>query len=119
MSERGVACDQKVQRSLHTKMAWFGGVRSFHSTCLKSYAHALASLPDVSLDKVSQNFIAFELAYSNVELLFIQCKVQKLIGFCPVVNDSEPCILHDRALSAVVALGLFAVQTELKVKVKS
>ncbi len=34
------------------EMAWFGGVRSFHSTCLKSYAHSLASLPDVSLEKV-------------------------------------------------------------------
>ena len=37
------------------KMAWFGGVRSFHSTCLKSYAHSLACLPDVSLEKVRVN----------------------------------------------------------------
>ena len=30
--------------------------------------------------------------------------------------DGEACILHDRALSAVVALGLFAVESELKVR---
>lgn len=41
--------------------------------------------------------------------------MKKLLGYCPLL-ESEPCVLHDRALSAVVALGLFAVETELKVR---
>ena len=41
-------------------------------------------------------------------------QVNRLIGYCPLL-ESESCVLHDRGLSAVVALGLFAVETELKV----
>lgn len=45
-------------------------------------------------------------------------KVRKLLGYCPLVSaEEEPsCVLHDRGLSAVVALGLFAVESRLQVK---
>jgi len=44
-------------------------------------------------------------------------KVRKLLGYCPLVSaEEEPsCVLHDRGLSAVVALGLFAVESRLQV----
>ena len=44
-------------------------------------------------------------------------QVQKLLGYCPPVSAGEEpsCVLHDRGLCAVVALGLFAVKTRLKV----
>lgn len=45
-------------------------------------------------------------------------QVNRLIGYCPLI-ESESCVLHDRGLSAVVALGLFAVETELKVNGRS
>ena len=43
--------------------------------------------------------------------------MQKLLGYCPPVSAGEEpsCVLHDRGLCAVVALGLFAVKTRLKV----
>ena len=94
-------------------MAWFGGMRSFHSTCLKSYAHALASLPNVSLDKVNIVVITLIPHTSHSDDYYL-VQVKRLIGYCPLL-ESGSCVLHDRALSAVVALGLFAVETELKV----
>jgi len=45
--------------------------------------------------------------------------VKKLLDYCPRVSAGEEpsCVLHDRGLSAVVALGLFAVESKLKVAV--
>ena len=44
-------------------------------------------------------------------------QVEKLFEYCPSVFGGEKqCILHDRGLSAVVALGLFAVDSNLKVR---
>jgi len=45
--------------------------------------------------------------------------VKKLLDYCPRVSAGEEpsCVLHDRGLSAVVALGLFAVESKLKVDV--
>ncbi len=50
--------------------------------------------------------------------------MQKLLDYCPAVSSPSSgeedlpgpsCVLHDRALSAVVALGRLAVETRLKV----
>ena len=44
-------------------------------------------------------------------------QVEKLFDYCPTVPASgEQCVLQDRGLSAVVALGLFAVNSQLKVR---
>ena len=53
------------------------------------------------------------LCYPHPPLL----KVRKLLGYCPLVSAKEEpsCVLHDRGLSAVVALGLFAVESKLQV----
>ena len=42
-----------------------------------------------------------------------------MLDYCPRVSAGEEpsCVLHDRGLSAVVALGLFAVESKLKVAV--
>ena len=51
-------------------------------------------------------------------------QVQRLLAHCPSVSQVSPssppspppsCVLHDRALSGVVALGIFAVESKLKV----
>ena len=43
-------------------------------------------------------------------------QVQKLLDYCPPIpTGDEPCVLNDRALAAVTALGLFAVNSRLKV----
>jgi len=45
--------------------------------------------------------------------------VKKLLHYCPRVSAGEEpsCVLHNGGLSAVVALGLFAVESKLKVAV--
>ena len=48
--------------------------------------------------------------------------MEKLISFCPPLTAADSsggnsCVLHDRHLAAVVALGLFAVKTEAKVSI--
>lgn len=104
-------------------MAWFGSVRSFHSSALNSFARTLAKLQDVPADKVGQltqmdNFLLHDLILSTKRLSFSLelYQVEKLFDYCPPVSESgEQCILHDRGLSAVVALGLFAVHSKLKV----
>ena len=42
-----------------------------------------------------------------------------LLDYCPRVSTGEEpsCVLHDRGLSAVIALGLFAVESKFKVAV--
>ena len=42
-----------------------------------------------------------------------------MLDYCPRVSAGEEpsCVLHDRGLSAVTALGLFAVESKLKVAV--
>ena len=42
-----------------------------------------------------------------------------MLDYCPRVSTGEEpsCVLHDRGLSAVIALGLFAVESKLKVAV--
>lgn len=46
-------------------------------------------------------------------------QVQKLLDYCPTVpidgEGDDTCCLNDRSLAAVVALGLFAVESKLQV----
>jgi len=42
-------------------------------------------------------------------------QVQWLLNFCPNLNDKDAVVLSDDNLSGVVALGLFAVKSQLKV----
>ena len=48
--------------------------------------------------------------------LSIYSKVKQLFSFCPQLS-SQPCVIGERELSAVTALGLFAVKTRLAVSV--
>ncbi|XP_065889935.1 phosphatidylinositol 4-kinase alpha-like [Dysidea avara] len=65
--------------------------RSFHSSCLISYARTLADLSTVPWEKI-----------------------QWLMSFCPDLEDTSGLILTDDNLSGVVALGLFAIKSQLK-----
>ena len=51
--------------------------------------------------------------YMPVVLSCIQ--VQWLLNFCPNLKDNDTIVLSDDNLSGVVALGLFAVKSQLKV----
>ncbi len=45
---------------------------------------------------------------------FIQ--VQKLLDYCPPLSSGDDaCVLSDRSLAAVTALGLYAVNSKLQV----
>lgn len=94
-------------------MAWFGSVRSFHSSALNSFARALAKLPDVPTEKVR---VQSRKPREDCCTYTSKSQIEKLFEYCPSVFESkERCVLHDRRLSAVVALGLFAVDSKLKV----
>ncbi|CAI8048545.1 Phosphatidylinositol 4-kinase alpha [Geodia barretti] len=73
-------------------MSWFGNIRTFHASALNLLAGSLAKCPDLPWEKV-----------------------QRLVAHCPPLPDSSSSsvVLHDRGLSGVVALGLFAVESEL------
>jgi hypothetical protein len=73
-------------------MSWFGNIRTFHASALNLLAGSLAKCPDLPWEKV-----------------------QRLVAHCPPLPDSSSpsVVLHDRGLSGVVALGLFAVESEL------
>ena len=94
-------------------MAWFGSVRSFHSSALNSFARALAKLSDVPTEKVG---VQSRKPHENYFMCTSKSQIEKLFEYCPsVFEKKERCVLHDRGLSAVVALGLFAVDSKLKV----
>ena len=95
-------------------MSWFGNIRTFHASALNLLAGSLARCPNLPWEKVG----ASRDHPTKLRVFLLPAQVQRLLAHCPQLaepssSEAPSVALHDRALSGVVALGVFAVESGL------